>query len=206
MPETSKFKKIALMKTSNLVKYQSKNPIQQALIARFQKKVISLVKQKNLETIADIGCGEGFGLKNLSINNIGTNYLGLDSSKTSLKLARNINPEFEYVLGSIYKTQLKNKSFDMVMCTEVLEHLEDPEAAIVELRRISKKYVLISVPFEPWFRIMNFLRGKYLNTLGNHPEHINWWGKKGLMKLVSKHLKIRHHTISLPWQIVLCEV
>jgi len=206
MPETFKFKKIVQMKTSNLAKYQSKNPVQRALISRFQKKVISLIKNKDLKTVTDVGCGEGFGLKNLSNNNIGKRYLGLDSSKTSLRLARKINPEFEYTLGSIYDTKLKNGYYDIVMCTEVLEHLEDPEAAIVELRRISKKYVLISVPFEPWFRIMNFLRGKYLNTWGNHPEHINWWGKKGFKKLVSKHLKIRHYTISLPWQIVLCEI
>jgi len=194
------------MSTSNLIKYQSKNPIQQAFIREFQKKLASILSKMKIDSVADIGCGEGFGLKNLADNKIGNNYIGLDFSKKALKLAKKINPEFGYIHGSIYKTPFKNNEFDLVICSEVLEHLDDPEAAIIELKRISKRYVLISVPYEPWFRIMNFIRGKYLKTWGNHPEHINWWGKTSLRNLLSRHLKIKKHIISIPWQVALCQV
>ena len=194
------------MKTSNLIKYQSKNPIQIILIRRFYKKMVDMLKDKKIDSVADVGCGEGFGLKNMAIKKIGKKYLGLDTSKNALRLANKMKPEFIYVLGDIYKTPFENNKFDLVICSEGLEHLEKPEAAIKEIKRISRKYVLISVPYEPWFRILNFLRGKYLRMWGNHPEHINRWGEKGIKKLVSKNIKIKRYVISLPWQILLCEV
>lgn len=176
------------------------------LIKQFYRRIANMLTDKKIDSIADMGCGEGFGLKNMAIKKIGKEYLGLDVSKKALRLAKEMNPEFKYVHGDIYKTPFEDNKFDLVVCSEVLEHLKKPEVAIKEIKRISKKYILITVPYEPWFRILNFLRGKYLETWGNHPEHINWWGEKGIKKLVKKYIKIKHYTVSLPWQILLCEI
>jgi len=194
------------MKTSNLIKYQSRNPAQQFLIKRQFRAIIQLLKTKKINKVADIGCGEGFVLNQLALNHIGTEYIGLDNSREALKAAKKIHSNFKYMKGNIYKLPFKAGKFDLVICGEVLEHLVDPEAALRELNRISRKYVLISVPLEPWFQLMNFIRGKYIYTFGNHPEHINWWGIHSLERLVNKRLKILSHTISLPWQTVLCTV
>lgn len=194
------------MKTSNQIKYQSGNPIQQFLIKRFYSKVIRLLENKKINNVVDIGCGEGYGLNYLIQNNIGNRHTGLDSSDLALKSARKMHSKCKYLKGSIYNTPFKDNKFDLVVCSEVLEHLAHPKLAIKELNRIGNKYVLITVPFEPWFRIMNFVRGKYLSNLGNHPEHINWWGTGGLRKIISPHLKIVSHVVSLPWQIALCTV
>lgn len=194
------------MKTSNLIKYQSKNPIQKFLIKQFYKKIFFILKSKKIKSVVDIGCGEGFGMEQLYKNHIGNSYVGLDSSSVALKTAKKIHPQFKYVKGSIYNSPFRDKQFDLVMCSEVLEHLTYPDKAILELQRISKKYILISVPFEPWFRIMNFARGKYLANLGNHPEHINWWGKRSLRELLNKNLTIITHNVSLPWQIVFSQI
>lgn len=194
------------MKTTNLIKYESKNPIQQFFIKRFYRKVVSLLRYKSIKSVADIGCGEGFGLSVLAENKIGKTYIGLDNSATALKVAKKIHPRFKYLEGSIYNTPFKDNSFDLVVCSEVLEHLEKPEQALAELSRISKKYVLISVPYEPWFRTMNFLRGKYLSSWGNHPEHIQWWGMRKLNLLLTQNFKVKAHISSIPLQIALCEV
>lgn len=194
------------MRSSNLTKYQSSNPLQQFLIKKFFGHIARLLKNRNIKNVADIGCGEGFGLNNLIQNNIGNKYVGLDSSSAALKTAGKIYPKIKYIKGDIYRTPFKNSEFDLVVCSEVLEHLTNPDQAIKELRRISRRYILISVPLEPWFKFSNFLRGKYLRTLGNHPEHINWWGTGSLNKFISPHLNIISHTVSFPWQIVLCSV
>jgi len=195
------------MQTSNLIKYRTKNPVQKKLIDRFQNRlVIMLVGKREISYVVDVGCGEGFGLYHLKANGIGDRYLGIDASSEALRLARQVNPGFKYRKGDIYKLPFKDKSVDLVVCCEVLEHLEDPEAALSELKRVSKKYILLSVPLEPWFRLLNFARGKYLKTWGNHPEHINWWGKKSLARMMSRHVKMLRHEVSLPWQMMLVQV
>lgn len=193
------------MQTSNLSKYQSNNPVQQWLLNRFLAKIVELLKNKDIKTVADIGCGEGFGLKNLADNDIGKKFVGLDNSKTALALAREINPEFKYKQGDIYKLPFKDEEFDLVLCCEVLEHLEHPEVALAELNRISKKYVLLSVPWEPWFRLANFVRGKYFSRWGNHPEHVQLWSSKGFGRLVSKQFTTTIQLTSFPWQIAVAE-
>ncbi len=49
-----------------------------------------------------------------------------------------------------------------------------------ELARVSAGSVVVSVPHEPWFRVGSLIRGKYVRTLGNHPEHINHWNPRTL--------------------------
>ena len=76
------------------------------------------------------------------------------------------------VCASVLALPFAARSFDVVTCLEVLEHLDDPAAAARELARVARRAVVVSVPFEPWFRAGNVLRGNYLAHLGNHPEHV----------------------------------
>ena len=83
-----------------------------------------------------------------------------------------------------------------------MEHLENPEKALSELARITKKYVIISTPNEPIWRILNCVRGKYIKDFGNTPGHINHWSSKSLKKMISKYFKIIEVKKPLPWTIV----
>jgi len=66
----------------------------------------------------------------------------------------------------------KSQSYDLTIACEVLEHLEDPGQALTEIDRVTKQSVLISVPQEPMWRILNMARGKYWSDLGNTPGHV----------------------------------
>ena len=87
----------------------------------------------------------------------------------------------------------------------MLEHLEEPERGIKEIRRVAKKYVLLSVPNEPIWRILNIVRFKYWNHFGNTPGHINNWSTKAFIKIISKSFNIIKIKNPLPWTILLCE-
>jgi ubiquinone/menaquinone biosynthesis C-methylase UbiE len=50
-----------------------------------------------------------------------------------------------------------DKSFDIVLCQQVLEHVPDPVRAINELKRVTKRQLLISVPYEPFFTFFRFM-------------------------------------------------
>ena len=83
----------------------------------------------------------------------------------------------------------KKNKYDLVMCNSVLEHLEDPNKAINRLKKISSKYVIVSVPYEPLFSLANLVRFKYIKTCGNYPSHMHRWNKTSFRKLLKKHFR-----------------
>jgi 2-polyprenyl-3-methyl-5-hydroxy-6-metoxy-1,4-benzoquinol methylase len=93
---------------------------------------------------------------------------------------------------SIYDVGTLPTQYDLVVENEVFEHLSHPERAIEEVKKMTRKYILISVPHEPYFRMANIMRLKYLNDAGNIPGHINHRSTKQLAQfLVSHGLKIK---------------
>ena len=193
--------------TDNFRKHTSKNPLQKFLIGNFYKELISSIKDLGIESALDVGCGEGFTLNKLLENNIGKRLEGVDFQKIAIDIGKKLHPELILKQGNIYKLEYKNNSFDLVMETEVLEHLEDPKKGLKELIRVSKKYLLLSVPNEPLFMIANFLRGKNITRFGNDIEHIQHWSSKNFQKFSTFNsqlsiLKIRH---PFPWTLLLLE-
>ena len=86
-------------------------------------------------------------------------------------------------VGSIYEIP-KEQKYDLVVTSEVLEHMEDPERALGQLLGVCGGYLLVTVPNEPLWRILNMARGKYWRRLGNTPGHVQHWNKRTLRKLI----------------------
>lgn len=200
--------------TTNYDKHTNQNPIQKWLIKRFYKKLLKTIEKLPVESILDVGCGEGFSMNKLKVKNATLRrssgqelkIVGIDNSSESVKIGKQLYPNLDIRLGSIYDLQFKNSSFDLVLATEVLEHLAEPQKALTELRRVSKRYILLSAPNEPWFILANFLRGKYLRTFGNHPEHIQHWTSGGFERfLKSNGLRIVSKRHPFPWTLILAE-
>lgn len=195
--------------TDNYRKHTTKNPVQKFLIGNFEKILANEVKKLNISSILDAGCGEGFTLENLRAGSIGKTYEGIDFLKTAIDLGHKIHPQITLKQASIYKLPYKDNSFDLVLSTEVLEHLEDPKIALKEIFRVSKKYVLLSVPNEPIFMGSNFLRGKNWSRFGNDIEHINHWTIWSFEKFVKKNagvpIKILKRRYPFPWTMLVLE-
>lgn len=94
----------------------------------------------DVRTILDVGCGDGTFLNSLPDK---YKIVGLDSSKEALKYVKT-----KAVHGDIAALPFESASFDLVTCLEVIEHLPHDvfEKALSELQRVSKKYIIISVP------------------------------------------------------------
>ncbi len=193
------------MSTSNYQKHTTTNPFQKFLLTRYFSSFEKLIPDK-ISNILDIGCGEGFLVSHLPKN---IKYTGIDHNPESIEIAKSAayqQRETNFLVGNVYKLPFPDKQFDLITCLEVLEHLEAPEKALAEIKRMAKKYVILSVPNEPLFQLANFLRGKYLSRFGNHPEHINQWGIRQFKKLISKYFIIKKASYSFPWQIYLCQI
>ena len=110
--------------------------------------------------------------------------------------------------GEAEKHILNKGRYDLVICSEVLEHLEDPERALKNIKELcnEKGFILLSVPKEPIWRICNMARGKYWKDLGNTPGHIQHWTKKKFCRMVvNNDMKIVSVKTPFPWTMVLAK-
>jgi SAM-dependent methyltransferase len=96
--------------------------------------------------VLEIGCGDGHLSKVLSGERI--DVTGLDLARRRLVEARRVAPAGAYVQGSALALPFRDRSFDTVSAVEVIEHLEDPLSALREMRRVSRRHVLFTTPFD----------------------------------------------------------
>jgi len=87
------------------------------------------------------------------------------------------NPDIKINLDKIYPLPIDPDLYDTVICTEVLEHLEEFHRVFSELLRISNKYVIISVPNALLSYRNYFLRRKYTGTSGVAGENVGMFKK-----------------------------
>lgn len=192
--------------TSNFQKHQHRNPIQRYLINNFYADFFKMLKRTNAEKILDVGCGEGVTLHKIQTMKLGKKLEGVDNFEEAITIGSKIFPGLTLKKADIYTLPYQDNSFDMVLCNEVLEHLERPHDALKELIRVSSKYLLLSVPNEPWFRLANFIRGRHVTRFGNHPEHIRHWSHNEFTKMLKKHkLKIKDKKLPFAWTLVLVQ-
>lgn len=193
--------------SSNLRKHTSGNPLQRALLDRFHHAAAGLLDRAAPapRRILDAGCGEGFAMRAV-LGAHGAEVVGLDGSPGALRVAATLNPGRRFAAGDLLDLPFPARSFDLVACMEVLEHLDDPAGGLAELRRVSARWLLLSVPHEPLFRGANFLRGKNLRALGNDPGHVNHWSARGFLRFANTQCRVAEWRTSFPWTIALCRV
>jgi 2-polyprenyl-3-methyl-5-hydroxy-6-metoxy-1,4-benzoquinol methylase len=165
--------------------------------------LVELVEKACPLTILDVGCGEGMILRQLQVLEDRFVSYGLDIDGELLRVGQTIAPGARYLQGSIYHLPLPDQSHDLVICTEVLEHVQTPQNALLELSRVARNHCLFSVPHEPWWRAANMLRGKYWNSWGNTPGHINHWSAGEFVKFVEEYFQIITVRQPFPWTFVL---
>jgi ubiquinone/menaquinone biosynthesis C-methylase UbiE len=166
----------------------------------FIEKIILQLKKNNPKTILDIGCGTGY-ITDIINRSMNANIICCDMNSNCISFAKT-QFHLETIIADISNLPFKNSSFDMVLAIEIIEHLPDLESAINEMKRVTKKNVIITVPNDPYFMIANFLRGKNLKSFGNPPDHINHFNKKTLKIVLSAYYsKIEISTNAFLWLI-----
>jgi 2-polyprenyl-3-methyl-5-hydroxy-6-metoxy-1,4-benzoquinol methylase len=190
------------MQTTNLEKHTTQNPFGQFFLNNFNQLLVEQVKKIKPASILDVGAGEGFTLELLGKKLTTKRLEGIEYSDNALKLAKKFHPNVILKKGDIYHLPYKADSFDLVICLEVLEHLDNPIKALEELLRVTRKHILLSVPNEPFFTIQRIFRGKNVLKLGAHPEHIQHWSPGAFEKFVSAKCTITDVKTPLPWTMV----
>lgn len=166
-------------------------------------------KLKSGAKAIEIGCGEGFSTQR--IRQMLPENVKLSASEYVKELvpkAQELNPNVEVIQESAYELRHQDESFDVVFLLEVLEHLDYPEIALKEIRRVLKRggVLVLGVPREPLWRVLNMMRGKYLRDFGNTVGHLNHWSAKGLERYITEHFgSVQKRMNPIPWTLVLAK-
>lgn len=189
-------------------KYGSKNPIVKWMMKNFESSLSGFIDQVTPQSIHEIGCGEGYWI--LDWNEKGIAARGSDFSSDVISLAKENAktrdlPTSLFSTKSIYNVTAAEDTADLIVCCEVLEHLEQPQLALEKLQEIVQSHLIVSVPREPIWCTLNLARGKYLSTLGNTPGHIQHWSKRSFIRLISNYFEVIDVNSPLPWTMLLCK-
>ncbi len=145
--------------------------------ARF---IFEEIEKEKPQKVLDAGCGRGFYVNSLTNFEFIKEIHGFDINEKYLAIAKkNIDDKQKVILqkSSIYKLPYPDNYFDFIICSEVLEHLQDDKKGLKELKRVLKKSgtLVITVPnknFPFLWDPLNWILMKLFNT------HINkniWW-------------------------------
>lgn len=186
-------------------KHLTRNPIALKLLRGHYHCIQDYLLTSKAESVLEIGCNRGAIVEVMREAKPNLVITGCDLDEEALALARTLIPEVEFVHGSVYEAPFSDNSYDMVVLCEILEHLDDFEKALQEIKRLTRKHVLLSVPNEPLWCILNMLRGMYWSSRGNTPGHINNFSKKEFCSLVEKYFTVVEVRTPTPWTMILAE-
>ena len=165
----------------NIKEYEDKywSTFDQILVYR-HKAAIDMIKNGK---ILDIGCGDGMLLKILADKKMLVE--GLDHSQEAINKARakglNVK-KFDFVNNLL---PYDDNEFDYVVILDVLEHLYSPEVLLNEAKRVTKKYVIISVPnFNSLSARLQTMTGRVPENNTSRKGHIYWFNYRILKKMV----------------------
>jgi ubiquinone/menaquinone biosynthesis C-methylase UbiE len=189
-------------------KYGSTNRYVRRLMASFEGALDDLFARAAPESVLDVGCGEGVLTTRWADRLPGGTVVGVDLPDPKLEAHWHAShrQNLEFITGRAEELPFGSDEFDLVAAIETLEHVADPERAVAELARVAHRHVLVSVPREPLWRMLNVMRGAYVRRLGNTPGHVNHWSKRGFAQLLARHGEVIETRSPFPWTMVLLRV
>jgi len=107
-------------------------------------KIVRLLENLDYNSILDVGCIDDLILKKFE-----------DKECTGVDLKPKVRNKKIWKMDFM---NLKGNKFDVVLALEMVEHTEDPVAALNKLKKLCSKYLIISVPYEPYFTMSRFFK------------------------------------------------
>jgi SAM-dependent methyltransferase len=189
-------------------KYGSKNPLARRLVDGFLASFDRCVGLSGASTATEVGCGEGE--LSFRLARCGLSTRAFDISRELIaearSRAREENLAVEFANDDVYTFEPRDFAAELVVCCEVLEHLSAPETALRRLAQAARTHVLLSVPQEPMWRLLNLARLRYVPALGNTPGHVQHWSRRRFLDLVESYFDPVCVESPLPWTMVLARV
>jgi len=166
----------------------------------FQKEVYqkakALMEQHDWQSVIDVGCGSGYKLMKY-LGHYKT--LGIDTDP-ALSMAKTNYPDAKWMY--VHEFDMASHSADLILCADVIEHVEHPDELIKALFSIPDwKCIMISTPER------DIKRGWFHFGPPPNPAHWREWSKKELYRFVSGYHTVYFHEITnveQATQLIIC--
>lgn len=189
-------------------KYGSTNPVVKRLMAGFEGALDELFERADPASVLDVGCGEGVLTERWAQQLGDGRVVGIDleDPKLGAEWAGRSRPNLEFRSHEPGVLPFADNEFELAAAIEVLEHVPDPGETLAEMARVAERHLLVSVPHEPLWRLLNIARGAYLKDLGNTPGHLNHWSRRRFAGLLSGYGEVIELRSPFPWTMLLVRV
>lgn len=159
------------------------HPVVQAFVKpkiEYINRIILNHEEKNRHSLLDIGCGNGFFTNYLETY---YNTVALDFSEHMLK---NNSCKLK-ICGSANRLPFKDNCFYITFCSNLLHHLEDPQEALSEMKRVSRKYIILSEPNRnnPLMFVFCLMKKVERGALKFSLKYMKGLMEKGRLKIIS---------------------
>ncbi len=139
-----------------------------------RRMVLRELGRLQFSSVIDVGCGEGSLLRMIRDRYPGLTLAGSELSRTALQYSREQLPNADLMIWNIEADSPPLSAYDLVVSVQVLEHLKDDLGALQKLRRIFRKYIIISVP------------GGKLDERGRRNGHYRHYTRQGLVETMER--------------------
>ncbi len=177
--------------------------------AYFQKfaDVVTHALPDTTANVLEVGAGSGEALRPLTEQRSSVRVTALDLSLSSLSNVRQRNPRrVAPLLGDALALPVRDKSFDAVVCFEVIEHLPDVAAAVAEMLRVLKRpgHLIFGLPNHAslWTPLEDILLGRTRLAFGVDGRRgaLHWWARNLRMSMAKRMCQWQPKTAHF-WQL-----
>jgi ubiquinone/menaquinone biosynthesis C-methylase UbiE len=191
----------AVARKYDIESYYLRSGLSVRLIEKLRVMAVeNAVRSKNKDLILEVGVGGGHVLEKIGQGRL----IGIDISDTMLVKAKKRLEHRKVILikANAEILPFPEKVFHKVICTEVLEHVQDPKQVIAEIVRVSKPgaVVIISIPNDYLIhrirklifnlRLNSFLVGKGYNMPVDTDFHLHIFNLKMLKDMLTENMSI----------------
>jgi 2-polyprenyl-3-methyl-5-hydroxy-6-metoxy-1,4-benzoquinol methylase len=142
----------------------------------FYEEIASKCASRRPHSVIDVGCGTGHLLRFIvdETTLAPDRIVGVDHAGAGINRARELLPEATWLVEDLFDLPLDGERFDLVLCTEVLEHLDNPAGAVEVLRGLCAPggRVVVTVPD---------------GARDSWDGHVNFWDEEELQAFLTPH-------------------
>ena len=148
-----------------------------------------ICKDNNYKTVLDIGCGSAYKLIKYFRDK---KFVGLDL-EPNLSFIKDRYPLYDFRESDFNNPP--SEDFDLIICSDVVEHVLDPDELLNFINSITFKHLVISTPDRDVIQSMQRSFGWDVNTNGppHNLMHVREWSFPEFNDYVSRHFKIERH-------------
>lgn len=149
------FKKTDSFSDSSLEinRYYSEKNIKELKYFKTPTYIKKIIQDYNIKKILDLGCGEGSMINSLDKDFLRLNISGLDLSNTKINNLKKLFPQYQFYNQDACDTHLKSESFELINCSQLIEHVKNDSVLVKEMKRLLKPGGFLfadSVIKKPW--------------------------------------------------------